>query len=223
VTLFPYTTLFRSTFAGRRSLFESYRQRRWFDLRNQRSIFSQLLTPAAVRGWLEMTSNDIKLLFAYNAWANNRIFESLAGLSEEQYRRDLGSSHGGIHGAVTHLLGAEAMWLSRWLGAPDPALLSASEVPSLESLKTLWERVAADTAKFVGKLSKESLEADFQYANTKGERFSHPLVQALQHLVNHSTYHRGQISGMMRQVGAQPVNTDLITFYRHLKPASKPH
>ncbi len=170
-----------------------------------------------------MTSDDVKLLFAYNAWANNRIFEVLARLSEEQYRRDLGSSYGGIRGTLTHLVGAEKMWLSRWPGAPDTSLLSISDVPSLDGLKAVWEKVAAATAKFVGKLSDERMEANFEYTNTKGERFSHPLVQSLQHVVNHSTYHRGQISGMVRQVGAQPVNTDLITFYRHLRPASRPH
>lgn len=119
-------------------------------------------------------------------------------------------------------MGAEKVWLSRWLGEPDSSLLPPDEVPSLADLKRIWERVAADSAKFVAKLSEQALEADLEYANTKGERFSHPLVQSLQHVVNHSSYHRGQISGMVRQVGGQPVNTDLITFYRHLRPASKP-
>jgi uncharacterized damage-inducible protein DinB len=170
-----------------------------------------------------MTHNDIRILFAYNAWANNRIFEALARLSEQQYRSDLRSSHRDLQGTATHLVGAEKLWLSRWTGRPEEGLLAAAEVPSLPALKTVWERVAADTARFVGKLSKERLEANFVYTNTMGEPCSHPLVETLQHVVNHSTYHRGQISGMMRQVGAEPLNTDLIVFYRHLKPRPEVH
>ncbi len=169
-----------------------------------------------------MTKRESGLLFAYNAWANNRIFEALAQLSEEQYTRDLRSSYGTIHATLAHLVGVEKMWLSRWQGKPDTSLLSAGEVTSLTDLKSLWEKVAAETARFVSRQTERTLDADIDYTNARGERFSHPLMQSLQHVVNHSTYHRGQLAGMARQVGGQPVNTDLITFYRHLKPPSKP-
>ncbi len=168
-----------------------------------------------------MTSEEIKLLFAYNAWANNRVFEALAQLSEEQFRRDLKTSHGSILGTLIHVVGAEKVWLSRWLARPE-SMLQADDVSSLADLKSIWEKVAGGTATFVARLTEERMKADFEYANTKGERYSHPLVQSLQHVVNHSSYHRGQIASLVRQVGGQPVNTDLITFYRHLRLSSKP-
>ena len=169
-----------------------------------------------------MTKDDIRLLFAYNAWANNRIFDALARLPEEDYRRDLKSSHGGIHGALTHIVGAEKVWFSRWTGKTEAALLKPVEVQSLQDLRAIWEKVAAGTAKYAGRLTEEMMEEDFEYTNTRGERFKHPLLHSLLHVVNHSSYHRGQITSMMRQVGTEPVNTDLIMFYRHLRPGTKP-
>jgi uncharacterized damage-inducible protein DinB len=161
-----------------------------------------------------MTPQEIKSLFAYNSWATNRVFESLIKVPEVDYRRDLKSSHGGIHGTLTHLVGAEKIWLSRWIGKPETSLMSEKEVPSLAALKEIWEDVAARTAKFISRLDDEKLLSTFEFTTMQGKTLTHVYQHALQHLVNHSTYHRGQIAALMRQVGAQPIGTDLIAFCR---------
>ena len=161
-----------------------------------------------------MTAQGIRFLFAYNSWATNRVFESLMKVAEDDYRRDLKSSHGGIHGTMTHLVGAEKIWLSRWIGKSETSLLPEKEVPSLAALKEIWEDVASRTAKFVARLDDEKLLSTFNFTTSQGKTLTHVYQHALQHLVNHSTYHRGQIAALMRQVGAQPIGTDLITFYR---------
>jgi uncharacterized damage-inducible protein DinB len=162
-----------------------------------------------------MKVQQIKMLFAYNAWATNRVFESLAPLPEEPYRKDLRASHGGIHGTLTHLVGAEKLWLSRWIGKPELTLIQAGEISGLSALKEIWEDVASRTARFVARLDDEKASSQFEYTTTEGKRHTSVYWQTLQHLVNHSTYHRGQIAALMRQVGAEPVGTDLIAFYRH--------
>jgi uncharacterized damage-inducible protein DinB len=161
-----------------------------------------------------MTLQEIKLLFAYNSWANDRIFEALTPLSPEDYFRDLKSSHGGIHGTLTHLVGAEKIWLSRWEGRPDKIMLKAEEITSLADLKSIWEKVGRETAGFVARMSDKKLQDTLAITTSKGEQYSQTYQQMFQHLVNHSTYHRGQIITMMRQIGAKPVLTDLIFFYR---------
>ncbi len=161
-----------------------------------------------------VTNQEIKVLYAYNAWATNRVFEALAEVPEELCMVDLKASHGGIHGAMTHLIAAEKIWVSRWEGKPEASLLLARDVPSLAALKQIWEDVASRTARFVAKLDDRKLQSSFEYTSTEGKRYTHTYQQTLQHLVNHSTYHRGQIAILMRQVGAQPVATDLIDFYR---------
>lgn len=166
-----------------------------------------------------MTLQEIKLLFAYNAWANDRVFEALASVPEEDYRKDLKGSHGGIEGTLRHLVGAEKIWLSRWVGQPETTFLQPSDVPTLAAMKALWERIAHETVAFVGKMNDKKLQQVVTITNLEGKKFSHSYQQMFQHIVNHSTYHRGQITTLMRQVGAKPVDTDLIIFYRQTRGA----
>jgi uncharacterized damage-inducible protein DinB len=161
-----------------------------------------------------MTFNDVKRLFDYNRWANVAIFEALAGIPADAYSRDLQSSHGGLHGTLSHLVGAEKIWLSRWVGRPEPRLIEPSEFPALRELRELWEEVDRDRDGFLGTFDDQRLQETLTMSTTSGKTFAHAYWQMFQHLVNHSSYHRGQIAGMMRQLGFQPPATDLIRFYR---------
>lgn len=163
-----------------------------------------------------MTLQEIKLLFAYNSWASDRIFEAVSPLPAENYFKDLKGSHGGIHGTLTHLVGAEKIWLSRWVGRPDATLLKAEEVTSLADLRSIWEVVGRETAAFLSKMNERKLQETLSTTTSKGVQYTQTYQQMFQHVVNHSTYHRGQIAAMMRQVGAAPVATDLIAFYRQV-------
>ena len=160
-----------------------------------------------------MTLSEIKLLHAYNSWADNLFFDALAQLPKEQYMRDMKASHGGIHTTLTHLVGAEKVWLERFNGAAQP-FLSQNPPASLAELRTVWEKVGYDTAKWLGTMTDKKLSDTFTMKTSKGESFTHTFVQAFQHLVNHSTYHRGQIVVMLRQLGVKPPTTDMIRFLR---------
>jgi uncharacterized damage-inducible protein DinB len=161
-----------------------------------------------------MTLQEIKLLHAYNSWASNRIFDAVAQMTRDHYMQDLKASHGGIHGTLTHMVGAEKFWLSRWVGVPEAKLITPEEVPSLPELKALWEKVGFDMAKFLGTMTDKKLAGTFAMTTSKGDTFTHVYWQAIQHVVNHSTYHRGQVVVMMRQLGVKPPGTGLNTFYR---------
>lgn len=160
-----------------------------------------------------MTLHEIKILHAYNAWANNRIFDALAALTPEQYMTDMKGSHGGIHPTLVHMVGAEKVWLERFRGSAQP-FLSENPPKSLAELKTVWEKVGFDAAKWLGTMTDKKLGETFTMKTVKGDTFTHLFWQAFQHVVNHSTYHRGQIITMMRQLGVKPPTTDLIVFYR---------
>jgi uncharacterized damage-inducible protein DinB len=160
-----------------------------------------------------MTLQELKTLHAYNSWADNRIFEALGTLTHEQYMQDMKGSHGGIHTTMIHLVGAEKIWLERFQGAPKP-FLTEHPPKTLEELKAVWEKVGYDTAKWLGTMSDKSLAGTFTMKTAKGDTFTHTYWEAFQHLVNHSSYHRGQIITMMRQLGVKPPGTDLILFYR---------
>ena len=160
-----------------------------------------------------MTLSEIKLLHAYNSWADNLFFDALAQLPKEQYMQDMRSSHGGIHTTLIYLVGAEKVWLERFNGAAQP-FLSQNPPVSLAELHAVWEKVGYDTAKWLGTMTDKNLSDTFTMKTSKGESFTHTFVQAFQHLVNHSTYHRGQIVVMLRQLGVKPPTTDMIRFLR---------
>ena len=161
-----------------------------------------------------MNTKEITELFDYNLWANNRLFEAAAQLSTEQYLQDCKSSHGGIHGTLTHIVGAQKLWVSRWRGTPENSVLQGKEVGSLLDLISIWERVSSDTAEFLASLTDQKLQEEFTITNTQGKQFVNTFQQMMQHLINHSSTHRGQVNAMIRQFGIRPPGIDLIAYYR---------
>jgi uncharacterized damage-inducible protein DinB len=169
-----------------------------------------------------MTLPEILDLFEFDKWAIGRTMESVSAISEGKYLEDLKSSHGGIHGTFVHIHGANVIWLKRWKGGSPSKSVTVDEIPNLESLKARWEEYYADLANYLGNLNEEKISAFLSYNDLKGSRHSEPLFQQMQHLINHSSYHRGQIVTMLRQVEAKPMGTDLISFYRtKMKPSAK--
>jgi uncharacterized damage-inducible protein DinB len=90
-------------------------------------------------------------------------------------------------------------------------------LPDYSAVKAKWQEAEKGMLTYVHSLTEEQLSQTFTFLNIKSEPVSNVLWQALQHLVNHGTYHRGQITSMIRQLGGTPANTDLIGFYRQKK------
>ena len=161
-----------------------------------------------------MNVAEVRELFSYNAWANRRMFGALAELPVEQYQRDVKCSFGSIHGTIAHIVGAEQLWLARWRGRQPGSVLKGSDVGSLAELQTIWEGVEADRAEFLADLTDPMLQSRIVVKPTSGGEFVHTLQQTLQHALDHSSYHRGQLVTLLRQLGVKPPSTGLIVFYR---------
>ena len=160
---------------------------------------------------------DIALIqkqFEYDRWANARMLGVVGGISPEAFLKDLGSSYGSIRNTVAHILSSEWAWLERWKGRSPKQMLDPLGFADVETLRARWAQVEQDQKNFLGTLTNGRLAADLQYVNPQGETVTLPLWQQMLHLINHSSYHRGQVTTLLRQVGAKPVSTDLIAFYR---------
>jgi len=169
---------------------------------------------------IALTPQQLRVLYDYNAWANRRTLEACSALPDEQFKRDLGSSHRSVRDTLGHIMGATWIWLERWHGRSPLGLPRSDQYANLADLSGRWSEIERDLLQFVGGLSKEELEQDRPYRTTEGKAYSQPLWQMLQHLANHSTYHRGQVAAMLRQLDVKPAATDLIAFYRELEPDS---
>ena len=168
-----------------------------------------------------MDLNHIRELYQYNRWANRRALSAAAKLDGEKFTRPMGNSFSSVRDTLAHIIGAEWIWLERWLGRFPKALLDADSFPSLRSLEDRWERVESDQKQFIQTLTRERFDQDLAYINRVGERFSYALWQQMVHVVNHSTYHRGQITTLLRQLGAEPAVTDFLAYYDEIGPSPR--
>ena len=160
-----------------------------------------------------MNKQDVEYLYDYNRWANARVLDDASKLTPEQFTTDLRSSHRSVRDTLAHTLAAEWIWLERWKGTSPKALLDPVDFPTLESLRTRWAHVERDCLEFLKGVTDKALAEPITYTNTRGEEWTYPLVRMLQHLMNHSTYHRGQVITMLRQLGAAVTPVDLLVYF----------
>lgn len=158
-----------------------------------------------------MNVADIARLYAYTEWANERMLNVLGGLTDEQFARPLVSSYPSIRETLSHIAFAEWLWLARWKGA-SPS--SAPVLESLEELRASLRATADERRAFLATLADEAVSSPFSYRSTEGDPFTAVLGDTLIHCANHSTYHRGQLVTMLRQVGAIPPAMDFMPFTR---------
>jgi uncharacterized damage-inducible protein DinB len=164
-----------------------------------------------------MTANDLQLLLDYNYWSRDRTLEAAERLTPEQYQRDLGNSFGSVHGTLVHMYSAEWIWYMRWEGTSPRQPLDPSTIPTFGALRTGWTALEAKVREYVAQVGESGVDRVYDYTLLSGVSSRAPFWQMLQHVVNHGTYHRGQVTTMVRQLGAQPPQaTDLIAFYRTL-------
>lgn len=173
-----------------------------------------------------MTKDDIQLLFEYDRWANNRVLQAGRALTPEQFTRDLAGSFACVRDTVLHLIAGEWIWLAYWKAefhSPDvlaelrtrrEALFRPDAFVDAAAVWMKWAAVEKEQIDFMTGLTDEALDRMFPTQHTQIG-----LAHLMQHLANHSTYHRGQVALMMRQVGAEPLATDFHVFIaeKHMK------
>lgn len=161
-----------------------------------------------------MNIEDFRRLYDYNSWANNRSLDFCALLTHDQFTRDLGSSFKSVRDTLVHIYGAQWVWLERWHGRSPDGLPSTAHFDQFDSVRRQLQELDRGLIDYVASLTNEDLLRSVSYKTTAGAPFTQPNWQMLQHLANHSTYHRGQLATMVRQLGAKPASTDMIVLFR---------
>jgi uncharacterized damage-inducible protein DinB len=157
-----------------------------------------------------MTAKDAQTLLAYTAWASHKILDAAQRLPPQQLHQPTGISHQSIAGTLNHIYWADRAWFERIAdpGAPLPAPTSWEETrQAWPELLGRWQQWAAERA-------DGDFDRAIEYQSLTGGRASTRLDQIVMHVVNHATLHRGQVMGMLRQLGVEPPHTDMIYFFR---------
>jgi uncharacterized damage-inducible protein DinB len=162
-----------------------------------------------------MNLQDLRTLLDYHYWARDRLLDALDPLTPEQFNRDLGSSFRSIRETVVHIYAAEWAWHSRWQGQSPTSLMTSDAFPDITAVRRAWTDHEQKMRAFLESLGEAGLTPVFEYKLLSGQSGSSPFWQMLQHVVNHASYHRGQVTTMLRQLGAPPAKAmDMIAYYR---------
>ena len=161
-----------------------------------------------------MSPEEMRLLYEYNAWANRRSLSAAAALTREQFTKPMSSSFSSVRDALAHIFGAEWLWLERFQGRSPSSLPDTSQYADAATLGERWGEFEPRLLNFVRGLTQGDLDRVMEYRTLKFGVYSNPLWQSMQHLVNHGSYHRGQVTTLLRQQGAPAILTDLMHFYR---------
>ena len=162
-----------------------------------------------------MTYDALVSLLDYHYWARDRLLDALRALPPEDYTSALGGSYGSIRDTVVHIYVAERLWHARWQGISPTEPEPPDRFPDVQSLADAWSDLERRMRTMLREMPEDAITRVIDYRRLNGEAASSVFWHMVQHVVNHASYHRGQVTTLIRQVGAEPPeSTDLITYYR---------
>ena len=166
-----------------------------------------------------MTKDDIRLLYEYDRWANDRVIRNVSALTLDQFTRDVGGAFQSVRHTLVHIAGGEWIWLQYWkadlhsvtfvsdLQQRRDQLFNPELYPTVAAVEAKWREVEREQIAFVESVTDEGLNRMLPFRTIHVS-----LAHLMQHVTNHSSYHRGQIALMMRQLKAEPIATDFHVF-----------
>jgi uncharacterized damage-inducible protein DinB len=161
-------------------------------------------------------NSPFPMLAAYNSWANRRLYEAAATLSDADYRADRGAFFKSVHGTLNHLLVGDRIWMRRFTGEGEaPTKLDAILFGDFVELRLARETEDARIERYIGGLSEANLAGRFRYRTISNPRdIEQPLAPALMHFFNHQTHHRGQAHCLLTGLTGTAPSLDLLLYQR---------
>ena len=168
-------------------------------------------------------------LFEYNYWSQARQFAACSSVTQEQFSRLLGGSFPSLRDTLAHLVDGEQYALHRWRGHSRQEIIDAmgfskvserltlwpNQFPTLAALKVVAQAAEAEVRGFLEGLTEDQIGRPISYLDSANRLWVYPLWRMLFHHVTHQTYHRGQVTTLLRQLGVQPAKVDFLEAYDH--------
>ncbi|HEX6560327.1 MAG TPA: DinB family protein [Longimicrobiales bacterium] len=163
--------------------------------------------------------DEVRELYRFHSWATERLFSTTGTLTDDELTRDMSSSFPSVRDTLVHMVGSEWVWLTRWHGISPTSFPDAEHLTTHSGISERWRDINAQRERYLNSLDAATLDRTIAYTNFAGAHFEFPLWQMLRHVVNHASYHRGQVVTMLRQLGYKPPATDMILMYQELQSA----
>jgi uncharacterized damage-inducible protein DinB len=155
-------------------------------------------------------NDDLSALFAYNRWADDRVVTAIRQLTPEQYTQEPVPGWASVRSSLVHIAAATALWARRLQGEDVRALATEADVPNLDDAVRLLAEGHDAFDRLLAAATPEKRAAIWTARDPKGNERKMPYWAAYRHVVNHATYHRGQIASKLRRLGVTTPFTDLV-------------
>ena len=153
--------------------------------------------------------DDFASLFAFNRWANSKMLDACRKLTPEQYAAEPAPGWSAVRSTVYHLTVVTDVWLRTLAGDPDTSFPTEAELPGVDDAERILQRAYRILDSFLPELGREELATPRRFSRPEWTVVAPPWV-VLRHVVNHTTYHRGQIASKLKRFGVQQPETDLV-------------
>jgi uncharacterized damage-inducible protein DinB len=155
-------------------------------------------------------TDDLKSLLLFNRWADARVLTAIRGLGPDSYNSEPAPGWSSVGSTLFHVAGANWIWARRLAGEAATARPSESDYPNVEQVAAFLSRSHDELDEQLAARTSEELLENWTYRNLQGVEATTPLWAVFRHIVNHATYHRGQIASKIKLLGGEPPVTDLV-------------
>jgi uncharacterized damage-inducible protein DinB len=159
-----------------------------------------------------MLKDDLFSLYAFNKWADARVIHALRALDADEFAKEMGGGWPSVRATFVHVAGATWAWSERIAGRDRTVLHTVEQLPRLDDAVAVLEEAHGRFDGIVAGITPEKLATTFVWKNLQGIEKKAPFWAILRHVVNHETYHRGQISSMVKRLGKKPIATDFVVW-----------
>ncbi len=150
----------------------------------------------------------------YNVWANQQFLKLLEACTPEQVTQKIVSSFPTLKDTVYHMWSAEDVWNQRLRRVERPVWQAGIFAGNFEEALNNWRQASKKLLEFVEEKTDEDVNDAIEYADLLDRPYSLPIYAGLMQVLNHATYHRGQLVTMLRQVGFTEIPQTDFHFYK---------
>ena len=171
-----------------------------------------------------MTLDDawVQFLWAFQAWANERVFAVAGELQDLQTPGVIagGQGDGSLFETLAHIEAAERHWLRRWEGDALSQMKTGADYRDLAAIVDEWRVTNGRRIAWLRSLPPGGLEAEVRFFRSDGVEDVQPLWQTVLHVANHTTHHRAEACVALTALGSPPESVDILAFMRAGSPGA---
>lgn len=160
-----------------------------------------------------MNVKDLEALYDYSYWANRKLFQLISQLPANRFTQPVAGSYGSIRNTLVHALSAEWGWLDRCGGPQRGSRLNPDDYPTVFDLEMAWNKVETFMRVFLSELKDEDWATEIEFTLGRLQTCTMSLGTLLHHAVIHGIHHRAQVALLLRMLGSEPGNFDLLIYY----------